>query len=237
MIGTEHRNLAADGGAGAIGAGTPIRAEDAREYELTVLAGARWPEAEDDTLPPIAGFIASSFNPLVAEVAGRCLRRRPEPAGEAPCAAKEPATTDVAGAIPAPPWHDKPPTRTALVLSSRDWDGVTARAIAEAASGSRRVPPLLFFQSNPNAVLGHIAARWRLAGPVVCLSPPGAAPPPRRDGGPDRPWPDIPDEALAEAHWLLRDGDADEVLLIAAAQADGGDGAGRARAVLVRRTR
>ena len=33
-----------------------------------------------------------------------------------------------------------------------------------------RVGPLLFFQSVPNAVAGHVAARWGLTGPVVCLS-------------------------------------------------------------------
>ena len=173
---------------------------------LRVLSHARWPETDDDTFPQIAGFIVSSFNPLVAEVADRCLRRRP---GSPPAAADESSGTDA------------PPNRTALLLASGGGDRATARAIAEAVAAGRRVPPLLFFQSNPNAVLGHIAARWRLAGPVVSISP-------LRDGAPG-----VPAEALAEADLLLRDGDADQVLVIAAEQDDGPGGRDRAEAVLV----
>lgn len=174
MIGTEER-------AGTAGP-PPLPLALALTPGLRELAQARWPETGQDTLPQIAGFIVSSFNPLVAEVAARCLRRRPGPPPQAPNA------------------------RTALVLASSGWDRATARAITEATASGRRVPPLLFFQSNPNAVLGHIAARWRLAGPVVCLSPPA------QDSD------TIPSAALTEADWLLRDGDADEVLLIAAEQ-------------------
>ncbi|MFG2818138.1 hypothetical protein ACGFX4_01815 [Kitasatospora sp. NPDC048365] len=114
---------------------------------LRVLARARWPEGPDDTLPRIAGFAASSFSPLVAETADRCLRARygHPPAAGAP--------------------------RTALLLASPGGDLATADALAEAVAAGGRVPPLLFYQSNPNAVLGHLAARWGLDGPVVALGP------------------------------------------------------------------
>ncbi|QMU76562.1 hypothetical protein GXW83_13235 [Streptacidiphilus sp. PB12-B1b] len=155
---------------------------------LTVLARARWPESDDDRLPPLAGFTASSFNPLVAEAAERCLRARYGP----------------------PPGPG--PTRTALLLASCSGDRATAAAIDAAAASQRRVPPLLFFQSNPNAVLGHIAARWELTGPVVATSP---TTPPGPDG--------VPADALELAALLLADGDADQVLVIAAEQALPGD--------------
>lgn len=166
---------------------------------LRVRCAARWPEAPEDcarSLPQIAGFVLSSFNPLVAEVAARCLSRRPGPPAE----------------------------RTAILLASESGDRVTALALAEAVREGRRVPPLLFFQSNPNAVLGHVAARWRLTGPVVSLGLQGGL---ERDG-----------TALAEAELLLLDGDADEVLVIAAEQGPDASGEGdRAEAVLVDRPR
>ncbi|MEK2490396.1 hypothetical protein WN990_12585 [Kitasatospora purpeofusca] len=180
---------------------------------LRILAEAVWPDPEarePEQLPPLPGFSASTFNPLVAETAERCLRARH-------------------GAAPAP-------GRTALLLVSASGDLATARAIEEAAADTaRRMPPLLFFQSNPNAVLGHIAARWGLTGPVVAICP--AEPPP-----PGR----VPQDALDLAELLLADGDADQVLVIAAEQAeqteqadqtdkdaDGTDGTDRAVALLV----
>lgn len=81
----------------------------------------------------------------------------------------------------------------------------------------------MFFQSNPNAVLGHIAARWGLTGPVVAISPARAVPG------------QVPSDALDLAALLLADGDADQVLVIAAEPGDDGPGeaAGHAVAVLV----
>jgi 3-oxoacyl-(acyl-carrier-protein) synthase len=165
---------------------------------LRVLSRAHWPESPGDTATPIAGFIVSSFNPLVAEVAERCLRRRP---GPPPAAART--------------------TRTAILLASSGGDRATAQAIADAVRAGQRVAPLLFFQSNPNSILGHVAGRWGLAGPVVCISPLS-----RTDAG-------IPTEALSTAELLLRDGDADEVLVIAAEQGRTPDEPDRADAALV----
>ncbi|MFD8593585.1 hypothetical protein ACFV1L_01120 [Kitasatospora sp. NPDC059646] len=145
---------------------------------LRVLAAAAWPDRPDDRLPSIAGFVESSFSPLVAETAERCLRAHygPPPAVAAP--------------------------RTALLLVSPTGDTGTADALRHATAAGRRVPPLLFFQSNPNAVLGHLAARWQLDGPVVALGP-----------GFDTEA-ELPDRARL----LIEDGDAEQVLLITAVQ-------------------
>lgn len=36
---------------------------------VEILCQAQWPQSADDAVPQIAGFIISSFNPLVAEAA------------------------------------------------------------------------------------------------------------------------------------------------------------------------
>lgn len=133
---------------------------------LPVLASACWPEtAADREVPPVAGFIESSFSPLIAEVAQRTLRRR------APSAAV-----------------------TAIVLATVLGDVTSAVRVAAAVDAGRRVPPLLFYQSVPNAVAGYVAARWRLTGPVVCVSGTSAA--------------------LDIAALLIEDGDAEEALVV-----------------------
>ncbi len=152
---------------------------------LTVLAHARWPApgSEAEQAPrPLAGFVISSFSPLVAHVAESCLRRRHGTA---------------------PPIDARTAERTGIVVASTHGDMATALAVAQAVDGGGRVSPLLFFQSAPTAVAGHLATRWGLAGPVVSTSPNGNA---LADG-------------LADAALLIEDGDADEVLLVAAEQA------------------
>ncbi|MFJ8622477.1 hypothetical protein ACIRD3_06480 [Kitasatospora sp. NPDC093550] len=156
-------------------------------HGLRVLAEARRPApGPDGPPPPLPGFAASGFNPLVADTADRCLRAL----------------------------HDEPPApgRTALLLASASGDLVTARAIEQSAEPGRRTGPLLFFQSNPNAVLGHIAAHWGLTGPVVAICP-------ARPAAPGR----VPADAYELAALLLADGDADRVLVIAAEQTPDGD--------------
>lgn len=169
---------------------------------LRVLAVGRWPapdDAEDLPLPALPGFITSSFNPLVAATAERCLLA---------CQGTEPN-----------------PSRTALLLVSASGDRVTADAMDTLSGPGRRMPPLLFFQSNPNAVLGHIAAHRQLTGPLVAVSP--TTPPTPGE---------IPDDAWELADLLLLDGDADQVLVIAAEQAAHPELHDRAIAVLVAAT-
>ena len=83
------------------------------------------------TLPP-----AGRLRRLLLQPAGR-RGGRPLPAGRPRRAARRPAT---AGAHRASCWP------------ARGGDTATALAIGAAAAEGRRVPPLLFFQSNPNAV-------------------------------------------------------------------------------------
>jgi Beta-ketoacyl synthase, N-terminal domain len=160
-----------------------------------VLSRAAWPESPGDGVPAIPGFVTSSFSPLVAELAERCLQR-------------------YFGARPADPDLGR---RTGVLLASTSGDIATAAAIAQAVDDGRSVPPLLFFQSNPNAVVGYVSARWGLAGPVVCTMPPA--------------------DALADAQrgavLLLEDGDADAVLVIVAEQARAADGRDHGVAQLV----
>ncbi|WP_097234670.1 beta-ketoacyl synthase N-terminal-like domain-containing protein [Streptomyces sp. 1331.2] len=162
-------------------------------HGLRVLAEARRSApGPDGPPPPLPGFAASGFDPLVADAAERCLRAA----------------------------HGEPPApgRTALLLASASGDLDTARAIEQSAEPGHRTGPLLFFQSNPNAVLGHIAARWGLTGPVVAICP--------AEAEPGR----VPAEAYELAALLLADGDADRVLVLAVEQTPDGD---RAAAVLL----
>jgi hypothetical protein len=210
----EAASNAADEAAGDA-AGEPVRS-------LRVVARAQWPEEGDTGAPPaVPGFVLSTFNPLVVEVAERCLRQ----------------------VFSSPPIADeRRASRISILLASRGGDRTTARALAEAVSRGERVPPLLFFQSNPNAVLGHVAARWGLAGPVISLSPLVAA----RSAGPAEAFEEVLDEgvldegvleeAVAAVAALIGEpaGDVDEALVIAVEQGARADGAGdRAVALFV----
>ncbi|GAA3755750.1 hypothetical protein GCM10022379_24640 [Micromonospora maritima] len=161
---------------------------------MVVLAEARWPEAGDRGagVAGVAGFVHSPFAPLVAAVAQRCLARR-YPDGPLP-----------------------PGNRTAVVLVSAGGDVTSAAHVRATVAAGGRVGPLFFFQSVPNSVAGHVAARWGLDGPVVCLSPTGD---PRAEGE-------------AEADLLLHDGDAAQALLILIELAPDGT-SGEATAVLL----
>lgn len=118
--------------------------EAAAAAGLAVPAAAAWPESDDDReVRPLAGFIVSTFSPLLAEVAERALRRR----GERP-----------------------PGQVTAMVIVTALGDVTSAAQVAETVDAGGRVGPLLFFQAVPNAVAGYLAARWDITGPVVCVS-------------------------------------------------------------------
>ncbi len=112
------------------------------------LAAGHWPEPGDDVAagpPSLPGFVASSFSPLAAVAADRCLQPL--------------YSEDAVG------------ERTAIVLVTGSGDRVSADHVRLAVADGKRVGPLYFFQSVPNSVAGYIAARWGLRGPVVCLSP------------------------------------------------------------------
>ncbi len=149
--------------------------------ELAVLAEAGRPPEEP---PPVPGFVVSGFSPLVADLAARCLTERH-------------------GGVPVPAEVGE---RTAVVVVTASGDAHSAEHVAHAVDTGARVGPLLFFQSVPNSVAGHVAAQWGLRGPVLCISPVGD---PRADG-------------LAQARLLSDDGDADEVLGVLVEQAGAG---------------
>jgi hypothetical protein len=192
-----------------------------------VLARSHWPADDADAeLPAVAGFIESAFSPLVAAVAERCLSSY---FGDPPAALAR-------------------GERTAIAIATSTGDLATSAAVASAVQAGRRVPPLLFYQSNPNAVAGYIAARWGLAGPVVCTMPGNAAPAtggssPRASaaGGSGGSSPrastaeDLTARALAEAQacaaLLIEDGDADAALVIAANAYLGGTAFGTAELI------
>lgn len=155
---------------------------------LIVTASASWPETDADReVPTLAGFIESDFSPLLAEVAGRTLSRR------------------------APSIGPEQYPVTAVVMVTALGDVSTAARVAAAVDAGQRVSPLLFFQSVPNAVAGYLGARWRLTGPVVCVSGTRAG--------------------LDVAALLIADADADEALLACVDLAV--SGTGRAAAILV----
>ncbi|MEI8408378.1 MULTISPECIES: hypothetical protein [unclassified Kribbella] len=112
--------------------------------DLEVLGEGRWPEAGDDVAagpPALPGFVLSTFNPLAAVAADRCL-----------------SSLSV-----------RPSERTGIVLVS-DGDRVSAEHVKQAVAEGKRIGPLFFFQSVPNSVAGLIAAKWQLRGPVVCVT-------------------------------------------------------------------
>ncbi|MCX4744821.1 hypothetical protein OG455_04680 [Kitasatospora sp. NBC_01287] len=160
---------------------------------LAVSARAHWPEHPGDTVPPLPGFVQAGFNPLVAEVAARCLRDLRLPA----------------------------PARTGVVLASTRGDTLTPRLVTAALAEGRAVPPLLFYQSNPNAVAGQVAARWGLTGPIICTAPPAGDPAA------------VLADALGCAARLLADGEAGHVLVVVAEQSEESGAPEQAVALLV----
>jgi 3-oxoacyl-(acyl-carrier-protein) synthase len=182
-----------------------VLVDTARALGLTVVAEARWPESgHDHTAPPLPGFIVSSFSPIAAETAARCMKRRPATSGTA--IAVDSATSAATTGEPV----------TAVLIASSLGDVESAIHVARAVDTAGRVGPLLFFQSVPNAVAGHIAARWHLTGPVVCVA--------------------TLETALEAAALLIEDGDADEALVVHVERVVSEDVRDQARAVLLRAT-
>jgi hypothetical protein len=179
----------------------------ARTAGLRVDAAAGWPETPDDTrVRPLAGFIESTFSPLVAEVAERALSRRGVALGGG--AARDSSLAAARLRRGADANHV-----TAVIVVTAFGDVTSAAAVALAVDKGARVGPLMFFQSVPNSIAGYLAARWDLHGPVVCVS--------RIDTG------------LEIAAGLLEDADADEALVVWVELAADADGLDRAAAVVV----
>ncbi|MEV6524448.1 beta-ketoacyl synthase chain length factor [Longispora sp. NPDC051575] len=161
---------------------------------VTVLTRAEWPGTGEP--PALARFVVSSFSPLVAEAARLCLTAHYGP----------------------PPVPADEGARTAVVLVSTAGDIVSGREVADLVDSGGNVSPLLFFQSVPNAVLGHVATRWGLTGPVVCVSPAG----------------DPTADALDLVDLMFAAGDADRALVVLVEQSTTPGTPDRAVALLVK---
>lgn len=159
---------------------TATRDMNARRIRTLCVAG--WPEPDDGSAPPpVPGFIVSTFSPLAAVVAERCLGRA-----------------------------EVPPGRTAIILVTTTGDVASAAHVARTVDSGGKVGPLLFFQSVPNAVAGHIAARHGLTGPIVAVSV---------DPDVDTDVAGSPSGTGARmAALLIADGDADSALVISVEQ-------------------
>jgi hypothetical protein len=139
----------------------------------------------------VPGFVHSPYAPLVVAAAARCLGRRA-----------------------APP-------RTAVLLAGPRGDRPSADHVRAVVAAGGRPGPLFFYQSVPNSVAGHVAARWGLTGPVVCLAATG------------EPWAG----GAAEAELLLYDGDAEAALLVDVEEAPDGTPTGAVAVLLGEGTR
>jgi hypothetical protein len=139
---------------------------------LRLLGQGHAPAAPGEPLAPLRGFTGSTFSPAAAAAAEACMHDQPADAAEAFC--------------------------TAVILVSVLGDIPTARTFASAVDSGQRVPPRIFGISTPNSVIGHIAPRWGLNGPVISVSPVG---PPL-------------DEGIELATHLAQDGDANRFLII-----------------------
>lgn len=90
---------------------------------------------------PVPGFVESTFNPLVHEVAQRCLAERP---GDG--------------------------TRTALLLGSTVGDSGTTDLASRLMIGGQVSNPLLFMQATANAILGYLSKEFGITGPLIAMS-------------------------------------------------------------------
>lgn len=118
---------------------------------LRIVTTGEWPDGGETELPGVAGFILSSFSPLIVEAVRRAMTAQ----GFTPSVASE------------------DPSRTAVILLSTYGDMVSARAVAQAVDEGLHVGPLMFFQAVPNSVAGYVAVQWGFTGPIVAISPAG----------------------------------------------------------------
>lgn len=95
----------------------------------------------DSGAEQVSGFIESPFNPLVNQVAARCLTANPAP-GE----------------------------RTGIVLVSVLGDSGTSDLASSLLVGGQPHNPLLFMQATANAILGYVSAEFGISGPLLSVS-------------------------------------------------------------------
>ncbi|WP_409468011.1 ketosynthase [Streptomyces sp. HC307] len=134
------------------------------------------PGAADVALPKVRGFVGSRFGPLVHAVGTACLG--------------EPET--FAGA------DGSAGRRTGIVLATMFGDTVTADTFTQHMIAGHVHNPLLFLQSVPTSILGHLTKQYGITGPLNCVS-----------GGAD-----LAVEALRLVDVLMGSGDVHQVLVV-----------------------
>ena len=90
---------------------------------------------------PVPGFVESPFNPLIHDVARRCLTERP---GDG--------------------------TRTALLVGSTVGDSGTTDLASRLLISGQVSNPLLFMQATANAILGYVSKEFGITGPLIAMS-------------------------------------------------------------------
>jgi len=105
----------------------------------------------DARLPPLAGFFASDFAPLVYAAVRECVG--------------DPKTGHLL---------EGAGDRVGIVLGSQRFDTASLELSADQLDQGR-LSPILFYQVLPTAILGHIARDYRLTGPVSCVAVTGDA--------------------------------------------------------------
>jgi 3-oxoacyl-(acyl-carrier-protein) synthase len=121
--------------------------------------------------PPVPGFIESQFSPLVKAVVDACVTE--------------------AGGVPG--------ERTGILLVTTFGDSTTTDTASRRQLAGQVHNPLLFYQSVPTSILGHVTREHRITGPICCIS-----------------VLDSPiSQALEMAAMMIADGDIEQVLLIA----------------------
>ncbi|WP_433616666.1 hypothetical protein ACQP2P_15440 [Dactylosporangium sp. CA-139114] len=121
-------------------------------------------------LPMLHGFFESRFNPLVARAMVGCL-------------------DTVSG---------KDFSSLGVVLSTVLGDTTTADRASAAVGARRRPQPVLFYQSVPTSVLGHVSTRYGITGPMLCVS--GTS--------------DLFEDAMESGELLLLEPDVTQILFI-----------------------
>ena len=128
------------------------------------------PPAPSPAPEPLPGFVESDFNPLISFAVRGALAAAGEP--------------------PAPD--------TGMVLVTSFGDTETADAASRRLAAGRPASPLLFYQSIPNSILGHLGREFGMTGPITCVSA-GSR---------------LLSEGLTLAESLLDEGAAGDVLLV-----------------------
>ncbi|MGI8665123.1 MAG: hypothetical protein ACR2N4_03705 [Jatrophihabitans sp.] len=132
------------------------------------------PESTEDRSPVlknVVGFVKSPFINLTRHTQLACLAEH----------------------YPAAPQ----PARIGIVLASVLGDTASADKASASVAEGLTPQPLLFYQSIPVAIVGHLSIEFPLTGPLVCLS-----------GGPE-----LGGSALETAQLMIADGQVELVLL------------------------